>query len=298
MRTASRHVRSNGGRSDNAFHVLGRTLSEMCACDQFWEEDETTDDAVRQNDANTTGNRVAKRIRRWPNRLLNLPLFAWTVAFFRNHPVAKWSVFSSGVIFLLAMGFFFWNFRFLQAHYEIKAAMASPDLREKVRLSASAAAHAPEVTAFQEIAAFFQGVEDVEDGRAARALECFSRCDQAAKVLPVEHWKNRAMQSIAFEQKNYEQFLKLAEDDAKARPKDPTALAVLASAFACKYAATGDAQFREMTEEKLQEIRRMGNALKGSNFEDRIRYRLETRDIINAKEFQRKFPNGWKSAAK
>jgi hypothetical protein len=37
-----------------------------------------------------------------------------------------------------------------------------------------------------------------------------------------------------------------------------------------------------------------GDALGADHFEDRILYRLETREIIDRKEFQRRFPDGWK----
>jgi hypothetical protein len=71
--------------------------------------------------------------------------------------------------------------------------------------------------------------------------------------------------------------------------------ATLASAWACKHAQTGEPAFRERALECLEEAAKMAQGdPQFTEYEDRIRHRLDSREIITRDEFQRRFPNGWK----
>jgi tetratricopeptide (TPR) repeat protein len=173
--------------------------------------------------------------------------------------------------------------------------LASRDLKECVELSAAAAEHVPELPELREIAAFYQGIACLQEDHCEQALACFAKCDHLQGSWPVADLKRQAMQGAAFDRKDYDQFLQLAEEAAKRDPNDPMATACVASALACQYAVHGDVKLREMAEAKLEEAKKLGgDVFKESNYEERIRYRLQTREIIDSKEFQRRFPNGWK----
>jgi hypothetical protein len=99
---------------------------------------------------------------------------------------------------------------------------------------------------------------------------------------------------LAFDQKDYDTFLAIAERGWKSRPQSSDAAAALASALACKYAVTGDPTFRTRTEEMLEKARQLAAsspeaAQRQKEYEERTRYRLKTRKILDPKEYDRQF---------
>jgi hypothetical protein len=79
-------------------------------------------------------------------------------------------------------------------------------------------------------------------------------------------------------------------------------MGLIASAYACKYAVTGNEQFKQQSLEFLKKAKiiseQQGRLNDFEEYEDRILHRLETREIISRKEFIQKFPNGWKNQQK
>jgi hypothetical protein len=108
-------------------------------------------------------------------------------------------------------------------------------------------------------------------------------------------------EGVAFVRKDYDAFLAIAQKQWKEHAIAQTA-AALASALACKFAITGDSSYRQQSEEMLEKARQLaqGNAesLKVlDEFEERNRYRLESRQIISKAEYDRRFRSG-KTASK
>jgi hypothetical protein len=98
----------------------------------------------------------------------------------------------------------------------------------------------------------------------------------------------------AYDEKDYDRFLEAERTLAKRQPDEPMAALGIASAYACKYAATGDGESKDLAERQIETALKMKGA-EGTAFEeylDRIRYRLETREIISRGEYVRRFPNG------
>jgi hypothetical protein len=135
-----------------------------------------------------------------------------------------------------------------------------------------------------------------QDGKEAEAA---SLVHQAAATYP--QLQNIALLvdmydgGVAFAKKDYDGFLTLAEKDWNLT-KVATTAAVLASALACKFAVTGDATYRQRSEEMLARAKDLAKndpeALKQfAEFEQRTRYRLETRDILSKAQYDRKFRN-------
>jgi len=97
----------------------------------------------------------------------------------------------------------------------------------------------------------------------------------------------------AYERKDYDSFLAISLKQWKAAPSSETA-AIVASAAACKYAVTGDPSFRKQAEEMLHTAEEKAHenaaALKSlDEYAPRIRYRLETRQILSREEYNRRF---------
>jgi hypothetical protein len=100
--------------------------------------------------------------------------------------------------------------------------------------------------------------------------------------------------TLAFQKKDYTRFLQIAEGAAQRRPESPSALALLASALSAQYAATGDTKYKAQAEDALQKAGSvstrdpMAKALH-EEYAPRIRHRLETREIIDRTEYDRRF---------
>jgi len=108
--------------------------------------------------------------------------------------------------------------------------------------------------------------------------------------------------TVAFQKKEYARFLKIAEESVQRRPESPAALALLASALSAQYAATGDAAYRERGEKALERAASVStkDPMAKAMYEEyapRIRHRLETREIIDRAEYDRRF-RGAKPAPK
>lgn len=97
----------------------------------------------------------------------------------------------------------------------------------------------------------------------------------------------------AFARKDYDTFVAITRKQWDKQPSAATA-AGLAGSLACKFAVTGDAGYRQQSEEMLAKAQQMsqGDAEALKNLEEyfpRIRYRLDTRQIITKKEYDRRF---------
>lgn len=100
--------------------------------------------------------------------------------------------------------------------------------------------------------------------------------------------------AAAFEQKDYDAFLDLSRKALQMKPQDPESIAMVGSALACKYAVTGDPMFRTQAEEMLAQAQSLSGStpeLKSrfEEYSERIRYRLDSREIISRKEYDRRF---------
>ncbi len=102
--------------------------------------------------------------------------------------------------------------------------------------------------------------------------------------------------AAAFERRDYDGFLHIAEDAWKASPESPGSAAQLASALACKYVVTNDAAYRTRAEEMLEKARTLAKTpdeLESYNwYAERIRHRLDSRTIIDVEEYERRFRPG------
>jgi len=98
----------------------------------------------------------------------------------------------------------------------------------------------------------------------------------------------------AFDRKDYDRFLALSRRALQTKPDDPGLVGTVASALACKYAVSGDNQFRTEAEQLLERARILSQGspeLKSRYLEysERIRYRLDSREILTKKEYDKRF---------
>ena len=104
-----------------------------------------------------------------------------------------------------------------------------------------------------------------------------------------------AEEGVAFEAKDYDKFLALTEAHWTHYPQSPVRAGAVASALACKYVATGDAALKARSEEMIEKARALAKVSSPQEqkafkeFEERIMYRLNAREIIDTDEYYKRF---------
>jgi hypothetical protein len=104
-------------------------------------------------------------------------------------------------------------------------------------------------------------------------------------------------EGVAFVHQDYDGFLAITGKLWNAHPDSARYSGEMASALACKYAVTGDISWRQKAEGMLEKSRQLlpqsPEALKAfQEYEERIRYRLDSREIIDKAEYDRRFRAG------
>jgi hypothetical protein len=94
----------------------------------------------------------------------------------------------------------------------------------------------------------------------------------------------------AFDTRDYEAFLVWARRQEERHPKSAYAAAQVASALACKYAVTGEERYRRDSLAQMDKARTLDDKTANlTEYEERIRHRLDTREIIDKKEYDNRF---------
>ncbi len=276
--------------------VQDKTLCQACA-EEFARQRGGSDDLARQVDPTICANCGADNGEQPHELLVGLPACGTCIAYYRNRPFPGWVRVGFAALLALVIVSLVWNWRFFQAYFEVKAAFATVekgDFSGAARNASAAAAHVPEVPDLQEFASFFEGLLCLQEDQCEKAEVCFGRCTHMPPDFGVQQLRQQAALGAAFKRKDYDRFLQLAEQMAHEQPNNPVFQAQVASALACQYAVRGDPDLRRRAEAKLEAAKKIGNeALQESRYEERIRHRLETREVISGKQFMERFPNGW-----
>jgi tetratricopeptide (TPR) repeat protein len=235
-------------------------------------------------------------------QLLSLPMCESCLAFFRNRPFPSWIKASFAGLVAVVLLTFAWNARFVQAYLELRQfgrAILAGDLERATALAESATARVPENAELRAIADYHRGVLLLSQDRNREALTKLEAC---RGMLPpdsdLDLWILAARMAVAFDDRDYDAFLKVAHQFLKAQPKDPRALGSVASAYACKYAETGQALFRQKSLEFLEKMRALDQGPESGEYEMRIRHRLSRREVISPEEFYKRYPTGWPAKEK
>jgi len=235
-------------------------------------------------------------------KLAGLPACEQCITFFRNRPYPMWIKAAMVGLAAIVVFSFIWNWRFVQAYINIRTsetAVRAGNLETAAKLFRSAATKVPEVKDLSAIALFYEGAQMLREDKPDEALKLLNSSKaELPQGFPVDEIISLAEIGVAFDNKDYDKFLTLALQASEKRSNNPTAVAQVASAYACKYAVTGDDQFKQQSLDFLKKARTLSEQQGGLNefaeYEGRILHRIETRDIISHDEFKKRFPNGWK----
>lgn len=217
--------------------------------------------------------------------------------FFRMRPFPVWLRVASVGLFALVLFSLLSNLRFIRAYFDLKemgTAWERGDLDRAASLATLAANRVPESEPLRAIAEFHEGIVLLREDKSRKALAKLRDCQgRLPEDWPIDYWILLARQGVAFDEGNYTGFLEHSQALVRLNPQDPIALGSVASAYACLYAQSGDAAYREKALEFLQKAKQSDEANLLDDYEMRIRHRLHTREIITADEFRTRFPTGW-----
>ncbi|MCI0352949.1 MAG: hypothetical protein L0Z53_26300 [Acidobacteriales bacterium] len=158
---------------------------------------------------------------------------------------------------------------------------------------------------FREVNAFWNRAVDAYENaaKASKLLEA-KKYEEAAKLMSTASAQypeslNLAVAAdfyaggAAFERKDYDSFVTFSRAAMKKTPEDPQVVAGVASALACKYAVTGNPEFRNSAEELLEKAKVLSHDAESKadyeEYAERIRHRLDTREIIEKQEYDRRY---------
>jgi hypothetical protein len=195
------------------------------------------------------------------------------------------------------------NWRFTAAFREMKKAnrdVAAGRLEAAVSEMAGAASRVPESKDLHDASSLISGMYLLSSDKSAQALPYLREYQTAHPNDQITDLIVQAEIGVAFDQHDYDGFLAKSQELARRHAGEPGGTAMVASAYACKYAVTGDPAFKELSLRFLTQSKTeaAGNAPQLGDYEERIRYRLATREILNRNEHKKRFPNGWKGEAR
>jgi DNA-directed RNA polymerase subunit RPC12/RpoP len=231
-------------------------------------------------------------------RVAGLPVCGRCETFLRNRPFPAWIKIAFAAVLALVAVSLVWNLRFFQAYAASKASFAAlgrGDIEGAFQRMSSAARHVPECADLGVMAAYLEGVTLLQHDRCAEALAKLKPCEgRLPPQFGVAALIAQARCGAAFDAKDYDGFLAAAQLVEQQLPNDGMSKATVASAWACKYAQTGDALARQNTLSYLEQATKMKpDDPELKKYENRILHRLHSRQILTRAEFARQFPNGW-----
>ncbi len=284
---------------NETLRVADRILCDAC-CDEVLARSETPQtDLQRQCDPTICANCKKDNGTDELARLAGLPVCSQCESFFRNRPFPAWIRLALAAVVALVVFSLAWNLRFFRAYIDVRRSVASwtqGQVEPAASRMSAAAAYVPECEFIRTQATYMEGVSLLYQDKCAEALAKLTQCKDR---LPPEHdveifilW---ARGGVAFDAKDYDGFLAAAQALEQKMPTHYLGKVTVASALACKYVQTGDRSFYDRAIECLDEARSMAQSdPQFEEYEDRILYRLDSREIITRQEFQQRFPDGWK----
>lgn len=284
---------------NTTFRVFDRVLCEPCATTDLQARTEVPDGSVtRIHDPTVCGLCAFDGGTIELATVGDVPVCEPCEQKLRNRPFPVWVKAALAAVLALTVVAMVRNYRFFHGYYAAKQAArlaAKGDFEAAAQRMTSAATSIPEVEAYRIGATLYEGFVLMKHDRSAEALAKFQ---EIAHRMPPDRGKPLLLQAeigAAFEAKDYDRMVKSSQELADLHPGDPMSKLVVASAFACQFAASGDEQPRQKAIEQLPPAEaRASLPPEQQEYVNRIEHRLATREIIKGEEFKRRYPHGWK----
>ncbi len=219
----------------------------------------------------------------------------------RNVRYPAWLKISLAALLAFAALSCLMNLRFFRGYAALKNGVRKAQARDfpaAVALLDAASRDIPESKDISSLASYVRGTHLLIQDKSAEAL---LHLRAAAEVMTGDESLKGlilvAEVGAAFDNKDYDLMLEKSRAIMEKDLKDSSAAAGVASALACKWAVTGERRFRIESLDFLERARTLdaGRDPSFREYEARILYRLDSRQIISREEYAQKFPGGYKS---
>ena len=214
-------------------------------------------------------------------------------AIVRDFPIPQWVKISLAATLVLVLIGTVHNLRYVQAVRNANAAtrsMTKGDIDDADTRITAAAKLVPESTEIVHFSSFIHGVALLKHDKSKEALQAIEGAkDELGETPMYQQAHIAAMLGVSFDAHDYDAFLQQALDLHKQDENSAYALAAVSSAYACKYALTGDEKFRALSQDFLARAQRAPEGKQMGDYVERIEHRLRTREIITQAEYQRRF---------
>lgn len=229
--------------------------------------------------------------------LAELPICESCESRLRNWPFPAWIKIAFVVLVVTGACSFVYNYRHVDAYLSSRAAgrnFKAGDLKTAQLQARRAATLVPTYLNYRIQADLFEGIWLLNEDKSAEALQKLNQLDPQVRNLPMVQVAVRAAEiAVAFDNKDYDRFLELAKQQSTNSPDNRQSQYQIASAYACKYADTGNDEFKQSA---LAQLATVGDDQSDEErlYRERIMHRLATRRILHRHDYLREFPNGWK----
>jgi tetratricopeptide (TPR) repeat protein len=201
-------------------------------------------------------------------------------------------------IILITVFSFFWNWKYYQAYNEIKESnthFENGDILNASKSMQKASNRVSEVKDLEVLSNFYRGYYFLTADKSQDALVEFNKC---IGLVPEDyHLNSLIIQSkigIAFDKKNYTDFLIESKNFLKIDSTKSVSLATVSSAYACLYAEKGQDSYKNQSIYYLKKALKLDSiSTDAKEYRNRIEHRLYTKQIISRNDFIKKYPKGW-----
>lgn len=222
-----------------------------------------------------------------------------------RYPFPLWIKISAIALLIAVAAGFWFNLKYFQAYAEFREATIATDEGDIARAAPAmrrAANRLPSIAEFSGLADLYEGILFLSQDKPEEALSSLKRAETIlTNGYDIQPFILVAEVGAAFNRKDYRTFYDRARDLSRRSPDDWISMVQVASAAACLYAETDDEQFRDESLSLLESAKNKltaGQEEAFAEYEARVRYRLETKEIITAEEFHRRFPNGYQGESR
>ncbi len=275
--------------------VFDETLCDRCAEDRLKNtaEDRITGETVyRLTDPTICSRCGADGGQQEYGVLLEAPVCDSCREHMQKYPFPLWIKAACLGLIVLVVFTISWNWRFFRARILMergtRAGFLEGRFAEGAEQIQTAAGLVPESDDLATLYNFMSGVVEMRAKNNEKVLGHFGQCSGLPPDYGVDSMIIQCRIGLAFDNKDYGEFLKLALQIQESSPGHPRSVAQVSSAYACLYAANGNEIDKEKAMEFLVRAEKLSESTPDPEFDEyktRILYRIETREVITREEY-------------
>lgn len=227
--------------------------------------------------------------------LLEVPVCDSCRDYMRKYPFPLWIKAACLGLIVLVIFTVSWNWRFFRARILMdratRAGFQEGRFVEGAEQMQTAAGLVPESQDLATLSNLMSGIVEMQEENYEKALDHFGRCSGVSPNFGLNTMIIQCRIGVAFDNKDYREFLNLSLQVHESSPGNPTTVAQVSSAYACLYAVSGNDKDKAKAMEFLSRAEKLSANVPDSGFDEyqeRILHRIETRQVITRQEYYKR----------